>query len=459
MPSPSRAVLAAAALTAAACHSYEPEPVDLAAHANVFAERRPADAVAMQTAARGPYHRIPDGAIDLTNGLDRHEGRLVAMCFHPDCRAARSAASGAAIDRFYADQVADPELSFDVLRILESVPHQWLASASLGFTIPWQGRLGLQRALGDVQLGEAMLAALRSEAAAADALDEAWIRWSADCSRRDLLQQLGDDLRALASIAERLAAAGAITNLGARVFTLELLRKEHELATATDAAARGELECKALLGLHPAAPVTLVPTLVLAPRVPEPAARSASLHDSPRVAAALQQHRVAEAELALAVRRQWPDLVLGPTYAEEDAQPRFGLGFVLPIPLFSGNDAAIARAGVAREAAADALRAALEVATQELALAELQLLQAARQQQFVQERLVPLASRQLRDGKVLADAGQLDPLLLLDAHVRVHDTSLMVVAADERLALAAVAVNRRTAMPGLAPAEPNGDSR
>lgn len=440
------ALFGAAVLTA--CHTYTPEPVDLGAHARAFAARLP-DAIPLP--AGDPARQ----GIDLTDGLDLREGRLVAMCFHPECRAARAAVGVATAERDHAGAMPDPELSLDLMRILESVPHRWLAGAGLAFTVPWTGRRSLQRDLANAARDGAVLQAIASELASADALDEAWLHWSGDRAKAELLAELCDRLRELAAIAERLAAAGALTNQGARVFLLEQKRREHELAAAKDAAARGELVCRQRLGLHPAAAVVLVPTRTVTPRLADAALRAATVGTSARVLAAQDRHRVSEAELALAVRRQWPDLTLGPRWQEEDAQPRLGLGFSLPIPLFAGNDGPIARATAARAAAAEALRASLEVASQELAIAELHLQQTTRQRQFVHDEMVPMADRQLRDGKALAQAGQLDPLLLLDAIVRAHDTHLLLLDAEVQQALAAIAVNRCSALPDLLPAAPD----
>lgn len=432
----------------AACHAYTPEPVDLGAQARAFAARLP-DAIPLP--AGDPDRR----AVDLTDGLDLREGHLVAMCFHPECRAARAAVAVATAERDHAGAMPDPELSLDLMRILESVPHRWLAGAGLAFTVPWTGRRSLQRDLANAARDGAVLHAIASEVASADALDEAWLHWSGDRAKAELLTELCTRLRELSAIAEGLAAAGALTNQGARVFLLERKRREHELAAANDAAARGELVCKQRLGLHPAAAVELVPTRTVTPRLADAAQRAATVGASARVLAAQDRHRVSEAELAVAVRRQWPDLTLGPRWQEEDAQPRLGLGFSLPIPLFAGNDGPIARATAARAAAAEALRAAFEVASQELAIAELHLQQTTRQRQFVHDEMVPMAEQQLRDGKALAQAGQLDPLLLLDAIVRVHDTRLLLLDAEVQQALAAIAVNRCSALADLLPVAPD----
>ena len=66
----------------------------------------------------------------------------------------------------------------------------------------------------------------------------------------------------------------------------------------------------------------------------------------------------------------------------------------------------------------------------------------------------------MADGRRLADAGQFDPLLLLDALVRENDVRMQALAAREARSLAAVDVNDLLADPAAAPPETApGDDR
>ncbi len=396
-------------------------------------------------AARGTAPAA-SGAVDLTDGIDLHEARWIAMCFHPDCRRARADVRTATAELEHAGTLPDPELSLDAARILASVPHRWLAAAALDFTVPWNGRLGLQRRLAATRRVGRELLAMSVERSAANAADAAWARWSVATARVDALADVCARLRDLAGIAQRLEQGGSLTHAAARAFTLELTTREIELAAADDAVASGDLELRERLGLHPEAPVTFVPAIVIPAWVDDRGERTRRLPTSPAVLPARRALAVAENQLELEVRRQWPDLRLAPGWQEEDAQPRAALGLSLPLPLFAGNDAAIAAATAERAAAAEALRAAMEQATHRLAAAELHWQQATRHHRLVTERLVPLAQAQLEDGKRLAELGQLEPLLLLDALARVHDARMQQLDAALAEAIAVVAVNEVTGL-------------
>ncbi|MCB9886148.1 MAG: hypothetical protein H6838_11690 [Planctomycetes bacterium] len=66
------------------------------------------------------------------------------------------------------------------------------------------------------------------------------------------------------------------------------------------------------------------------------------------------------------------------------------------------------------------------------------------------DELLPLAERQLADAKRLAELGTLDPFLLLDALLRVHDANLHAIDEAQRVALATIACNTFTWLEPLA---------
>ncbi len=432
-----------------ACHSYAPEPVDLAAHAREFAARLP-DAASLRAFVPAEQADAVAAQVDLGDGLDRAEGRLVAAVLHPDCRLARRRVATAIAARDHSGVWQDPELQVSFERILETVPHQWLAAASLGLGLPINGRLGAERAVADEQLLAAITELRLTEEHAVAELDTAWVNWSAAQLRVAQLQQLCERLRELEAIARRLADAGANTELDARQFVLERLRREGELAQHVTEERLAALELTARLGLSPEAALQPRPDLGIGAALDDVGPRAAALTDGPRLATAAAGHAVAERQLALQIKKQWPDLQLAPGWAEEDGQPRATLGLSLPLPLWSGNDAAIAAATAHRAEAAERWRIDFELARHDLARAEQRLSAARQQQQFVTTQLLPLAERQLADARRLAELGTLDPFLLLDALLRVHDANLHVVEQAQRVALATITCNTFTWLEPLA---------
>ena len=426
-----------AAVTAvlfAACHSYTPAPVDLPAHAREFAARL------QHLPAQEPRPHA-GRTWNPADGVDAWEARQLALLFHPDCRAARSHADVARIVAAESGRLPDPELGIDVERILESVPHPWLVGANVGFTVPLSGRLSAERDLAESRHGAAIAAALAVEQDVMSRTDLAFARWTAVDRRTLLLEQLIRSLAELEAIAVRLAEAGELTHAGARAFTLERVQRDAELRQERGKLTAAVLDLKRMTGLPPAALVTFVPSAGQPPHGGTHERRTELLFSSLRLLALRRDHDIAERALALAVREQWPDLRFAPGFAEEDAQPRVTLGLSLPLPLFSGNIAAIRSAEADRDRAAEALRAGYETLVHDLAAAEARLSTADDHRAFVERELVPLAEKQVDDCRRLAELGQLDPLLILDALVRDHDAKART--AEARLAVdeAVVALN------------------
>ncbi len=431
--------LSLAIVSLVGCHSYTPMPVDLDEHLAAFQHRTPSTS--------------PEG------GLPRADAREMAKMFHPDARLARRRAGVATAQRDHAGAWADPQLQGNLQRILESVPYQWITSAQLGFTLPINGRLQKQRDLADRRRDVALVAAWAIEQRVANDLDAAWAAWTAASKRSVVFAATCDSLEQLELVANALVDAGSLSKPGARVFTLERSQKQAAQAMALATVQATRLEVLRRIGLHPGAKLDLQADLEVKPFVAEASARRTAIRNSPRLLLEQNEYAAAEANLLLQIRKQWPDLQLAPGWQEEEGQPRASLGFNLNLPIFTGNDPAIAKANADRELAAAGLRVALEQLTQELAIAEVRRTAANDQADRFAELLV-IAKQQVEDGRQLAAAGQLDPMLILDALLRVHNVQITAIGADEAAALAAITINTLLTDPqSQAPAMSAGEER
>jgi cobalt-zinc-cadmium efflux system outer membrane protein len=431
-----------AGIVAVGCHTYAPEPVDLDAHARLFAERMP-DAESVRRFVAGLRQADPTlSDFDLGDGLSLQEARYVALIFNSELRTARLRAGVARASAAEAGRWADPELHGDFQKILESVSHPWVSEISLGLTLPITGRPGLEKELADSRHGQALVEARLAEAQVLNQLDSVWTRWSNQRLGVVLLEDLVRRLLEIESIASRLARSQLLTNAEARAFTLERITREAQLLRAKGAVAAAEIVLKQLLGLPPERAVTFVPALAVPLCIADPLERHQHLGDSPRVALARREHEVAERHLALAVRKQYPELTLFPGFHEEDGQPRAALGFSLPLPLWNGNAREIAEATATREVAAEELRGRFERAAQDLARAEVARTAVQQQRQLVETQLIPLAQQQIEDARALAELGQLNTLLILDALTRSYEAKALAI--DSALAEAEATVELNT---------------
>lgn len=425
----------------AACQTYEPAPVDLAEHARAFDRRHE------------PQSQL--GGFDLTDGITRLEGRGLALMFHPDCRLARLRAGVARATAEHAGQFDDPVLALDFERILESVPHQWLVSSAIQLTLPLFGRLDREQQLAERREWAALLEAWLAEQEVLLEVDRAWVTWSAAQLRVEAVADMLQRIIGLELIAQRLSEAGALTRPEARVFSLERLSRTNELEAAKANATTTQLTLLRLTGLHPAAQVTFLPTTDLGlPSRPEKTVRE--FIRSPSANRLGLEHGIRENQLALEIARQWPDLMLGPGWQEEDAQPRLALGVSLPLPLWNRNAQNIATAQAHRTLAAEALRCGLEQFFHDVTLAERQYDVAVERRQRIERELVPLANQQLADSRTLAERGTLDVLLLLDSLARAHSARIHAIDATQQQSMRATDL---TSLCWIAPSYPWGVSQ
>jgi len=414
----------------AACQSYERRPLDAEAHRAAWQARTAAlasrDAL-LEALGRQPTAAVRPGTLDVTDGLDLAEARLVALAFHPDLRLARLRARRAAAGAEDAGLWADPELSLDVLRITESVPDPWVVTPGLALSIPLSGRTDAERDLASAEQAAAHAAVLEAEWSVLHALEQAWIDWSATALRAEETRGLVESMDALVRTMESLAERGEVARPQATLFRLEQGLRRSRLLGLGGAAAAERLRLLGLLGLVPDAPVALVPAVAgLARILPDAADADATLEArNPRLARLRQEYEVSEQALRREVAKQWPDLTLGPLYEWDEGQSRIGFLGALPLPTLNTNRRGIAEAHADREVA----RAALEAAREELlgrwAAAHAAALTA--QQAELERTVLPLAERQLVDATRLVELGEGEALTLLETLVRVHQTKLDLV--------------------------------
>jgi len=432
---------ALSAFVAAGCQTYTPAPVDLQAHARLFAERIPDATLVRAVAETLRQHDPAIHGFDVADGLSLEEARYVALLFNPSLKVVRAQAAVAQATAELAGLWEDPQLSGSFFYVLENVwQHNWFAGAYVGQTLPITGRPGLEKALAESQHAQALIDARRSEADVLNNLDVAWVKHSAARLRVDLLTALVQRLTDLEQIASRLAASQTLTQLEARAFTLARVRHQADLVVARGEAQGADLRLRELLGMPPGLELRVEPNLSITERV-SGSEQLAKLSQSPLVELAMREHDVAERGLQLAIRKQWPELWIQPGWQEEDAQPRPAFGFSLPIPLWNANAQEIGERRAARNVAAERLKERLEAATHALAQADTKRRAAVEQRRILDVELLPLTERQVADAKRLAELGQLDTLLILDAVTRAYEAQLAAVASAVTEAEATVELN------------------
>jgi len=422
-------------VVASGCVSYRPDPLATADLVTAL-ERRSVSSDELRANSGAPFS--PD------DGLSLEEAESVALFYNPRLRTARLTAQVPVVGAEFAGLWDDPTLGGDVMRILEDVDKPWIVGTSLGFSLPISGSRLLEGHKADAEARAALVEAWSQEQDVLSQLRDAWFvhraaRESLAASRTSLEQ-----LETIVAITDRLETAGELITAEAIAFRLALARARHE-SERMDASVRvAEREVLALLGLLPGTPIvwsTQAEPFALP-------AREDILASNPRIVLAAANHEVAERALRLEVRRQYPDLELGPAYGREDGEDRLGVGFSVPIPILNANRRAIAEAQATRDAARAAWEEATHQALIDAATAAARLTNAESQHRALRDDIAPLAVAQLNEARRLADQGEVNALLLLEALEAQRETTIEAIEADSELAAA------QAALRSLAPAVP-----
>lgn len=402
---------ALAASFAAGCRSYEPKPIDweLEARAGVTNELR--------------IGTLEDAAV-------------VALIGNRELNAMRLKAANSSRVARETGWWEDPELDFDVMRIVNPSGHPFLGGGSLAFTIPLSGALAL-----DEKAAQAYAAADAADirASEADVSAEARklaIRLYALRRRGKMLREWSADGRAESARAnvERLHEAGEVTSTELAGVRRRMHALRHDIMENEKETAATEIAFLRLSGLRPGTQIHIA--LDENKEVPMPNAKDDPLElvKHPKVMAALVRLDGTEHALHAEIRRQYPDLKLGPAYVNEEGLDRFGLVAGISLPLWNRNRKGIAEAEGARD---DARLAAIDVWRSlvcDAAEARANLVR------LLAHPPVPTSEREQADR--LADAGELTPLEYLDVREEIMGFELAHADWRRDVALAAAELEK-----------------
>lgn len=377
---------------------------------------------------------------DPADGLGLAEGQLVALVFNPTLRMARLRVGRAAAGAEQAGRWADPRLELAVLRITESVPDPWVIAPGLTFTLPLSGRLGAERGLAEAERRAAEGAALEAEWSVWRDVRSAWIEWSAARLRATETERLVADMEGLVRTASGLADRGEILRTEASLLRVEETQRRNQLRRLLGEVEAWEQQLRGLMGLPPTTPVELVPALPIptagAAEGERPGLEAIELRN-PSLMRLRREYDVSEETLRHEIRKQYPDLTLGPLYESDEGQSRIGFLGGMPLPFLNANRRAIAEARAERELARAAVESAYEVLVSRWAAATARAESLATQREEMVDVLVPLVDRQVEEAFELMRLGEgATTLVLLESLTRAFQAKLDLIDTRAAEALA-----------------------
>lgn len=426
-----RPVLAIAALSAISvstgCQSYEPSPLDPANHRQAWHERTPADETVSAFAQR-LNAATPDTplAYDPSEGISLAEGELIALVYNPDLRMARLQAGVSLATAEHAGRWDDPQLSVDLLRITESVSDPWIVGVGLGITLPISGRLEAEKDRANAAYKAQLLAIVEAEWKTRHQVRLAWLAWSAAKVTLEQQTQLIETIGTLVDATNKLAEAGELPATEAGLFAIERMQRRYELRRMRGKVEVAEQRLRSLMGLSPKAPLQLTPQ-VIAVDTDGVNLDKRSVDGNPTLARLNQEYEVAEQTLLREVRKQYPDLTIGPVVENEEGQSRIGLGGGIPIPILNANKQGIAEGKAERELARAAYETEYERLAGTLAQTQAKAKALTEERELVADEMAPLVDAQVTRARKLLDLGEGGGLVLLESLVRAYETKLHLI--------------------------------
>ena len=415
------ALLPVAVLTS--CQIYQPSPLNPSGHSENWLGRSPDDEQVKDFARRIETSAPRSVPFNPGDGLSLAEGEVVALVYNPDLRVARLKAGVAKATADHAGRWDDPELSFDVLKITEGVPNPWVLSSALSLTIPVSGRLQVEKSRAKADMYSQLARVAEEEWQTLADLRKAWLEWSANRLRLEETERIVSSLDSVVETTGKLAEAGELPRTESALFKIEQESRKADVARLRGKVNEGEQEIRSLMGISPSAPAKLVPTLAAA----SGKTRAKLEESNPSLIRLQSEYEVAELTLLREIRKQYPDLALGPQYEEDQGQSRVGMIGAIPIPILNSNKGGIATARAEREVSRAAFESGLEKTKGRLAAMRARLDGTRSRRQSIDKNVVPLVDRQIEDAQGLLDLGEGGSLVLLESLVRAHEAKLDLI--------------------------------
>lgn len=335
-----KSALAAIALLLCSCAHYAPRPVSAEANAATLTARTldaPQVRALVEPAAGAwpPQQWTPDL-------LAR-----AAVALHPDLDVARAQSSAARAALRTAEERPNPSASLGIEHKNESQP--WTTTVSLDLPIETAGKRG-------ARMDEARALSIAAAADVEQSIRDVHTRALAAAfdlgAARELARVRGDEVRLrdeIVSMLERRLAVGEAARPDVARVRADARASRLALTDEQTRVAEREAALAAAIGI----PRDALPPIAwpATPPVPAQASRQRALTERPDILAALARYDAAEAALRLEIRRQYPDVHLGPGLGWDQGAFKWILGATAELPVFNRHEGPIAEAEARREVA------------------------------------------------------------------------------------------------------------
>lgn len=281
--------------------------------------------------------------------VNQTQARQIGLLLNPDLNKARLKLAASKAVAKQSGWWNDPSFSWDIEQVLQE--NTINMSGSLGFTIPVTGLPALEKQVAE-QYKEADFWLLRqAELDFLSTLDQAWNKLAVTQRRKAVIQDRLDVLKQENGMIEKLIAAGEVEFSSRQVASQRMNDAIREFQTVKETELEQQMELVKLMGMHPSSAQRLRFLTSQGFRIPAPvsAPSPAALMESPKVKVQMAAYATTETLLKTEIRRQYPELELGPSFTRDDGEKEVGGEIGFNIPLWNRNRKAIAEARGARD--------------------------------------------------------------------------------------------------------------
>lgn len=290
-----------------------------------------------------------DSRVNNHTAVTRNQARQIGLIMNPDLNKARLKLASSNEVAKQSGWWNDPSFSWDIEQVLQE--NTLNMSGSLGFTIPVTGLPALEKKVAE-QYKEADFWTLRqTELDFLNSLDQAWSKLTVTQRRKALIRQRLEALNKENGMIEKLIGAGEVEFSSRQVASQRMNDAIRELQTAAETELEQKMEMVRLMGLHPSAAQKLRFSTGEGFRIPDAVAAPSpsALTASPKIKAQMATYATTETLLKTEIRRQYPELELGPSFTRDDGEKEVGGEIGFNLPLWNRNRKAIAEARGARD--------------------------------------------------------------------------------------------------------------
>ncbi len=394
----------------AGCQTYTPKPIDL-------------ESFDRQWSTISPDSLLPSQASDPNNSEQKITLAMaeeIMLFGNPQLRRSRSQAGLAEVSAEYAGLWDDPELRLGLLKNQNLTEDNWFYGVSLGFTIPLSGRLAIEKDQANKKVDIAYLQVIEMEWQTKRQFRQAWFKWLQVDALYRLEQSYLNDLETIIHRSKQLAQAGELSSTDVDIISIEYTKRQLESSRLAAKEKQLQLELFKLMGLKPNPNISLVNDWPTAQTIDLPSLeniKQAFTQSHPTLLIAKENYALAELDLHREIKKQYPDISLGPAFEHEEGQSKIGLGLGLPLGILNANKQGIAQSHAKRDTTRIELESTYQTVVTNYLEAKVRWEFALQQYELTKNTFIPLVEKHRRQVQTLLEMGEIDYLRLKDALV------------------------------------------